>query len=234
MIEFLLNLDENIFLFFNQIHAPFWDAAMYMFSGRFIWVPMYVAIFIGFLKGFPPRVAMIWVVAVALTIVLCDQTCATYIRPYFERLRPSNLENPLSEFVHVVREYRGGRYGFPSCHAANSFGLATILALVWPGTRLRYGIFIWAFINSYSRIYLGVHYPGDLLVGGIIGVIFGFIVYAAARAVIRRMTAADPGRMYPRQYMLRLNDYIIPYKSIDLSVVTGVITVICILLIAID
>ncbi len=234
MIEYLLDLDQTVFLFFNSFNSSFWDRAMFMFSGRFIWVPMYVAFFIAFFKGFSWRIALTWVVAVGLTILLADQICATFIRPFFERLRPSNPANPVSELVHIVRDYRGGRYGFPSCHAANSFGLATIMALIWRGTRLRWFIFLWAFVNSYSRIYLGVHYPGDLLVGGIIGSLIATIVYAGARQVVKREVNRDMLKARPRCYYLHVNDYTFTYRSIDGGVIIGLVTVIVILLAAID
>lgn len=234
MLDFLLNLDQNIFLFFNSFHSSFWDRAMFMFSGRFIWVPMYVAFFIAFFKAFSWRIAITWILAIGLTILLADQLCATFIRPYFERMRPSNLENPLSEFVHIVQNYRGGRYGFPSCHAANSFALATIMACIWRGTRLKWFIFLWAFVNSYSRLYLGVHYPGDLLVGGIIGSFVALSVFFAARLVVREIVHHDMVKARPRQYYLTVNDYVIPYRSIDGSVLIGIITVIVIMLVAVD
>ncbi|MCM1297840.1 MAG: phosphatase PAP2 family protein [Muribaculaceae bacterium] len=234
MLDFLLNLDQSIFLFFNGIHSDFWDRAMFMFSGRFIWVPMYIAFYIAFFKGFQWKVAVVWILAIGLTILIADQLCATVIRPFFERMRPSNPENPLSEFAHVVKDYRGGRYGFPSCHAANSFALATIMALIWRGTRLKWFIFIWAFINSYSRLYLGVHYPGDLFVGGIIGSLVAVIMFIIGRAVVWSIMKGDMVKARPQRYVLRINDYVFNYRSIDGSVAIGITTVIVILLIAVD
>lgn len=169
MIEFLTNIDTNIFLLFNGVHCEFFDSFMKLFSGRFIWVPMYAALFYILLKMFTPRQAIIMLVTVGLVITLSDQICATLIRPYVQRLRPSNLENPLSVFVHIVDGHRGGSYGFPSCHAANSFALAVFMSLVLRSRRFVNAIMAWAIVNSYSRIYLGVHYPGDLLVGAAIG-----------------------------------------------------------------
>ena len=86
-----------------------------------------------------------------------------------ERLRPSNPANPISDLVHIVNNYRGGRYGFPSCHASNSFGLAFFLVFLFRKRWLSLFILLWATLNCYTRIYLGVHYPGDLIVGAIIG-----------------------------------------------------------------
>lgn len=102
-------------------------------------------------------------------------------------LRPSNPENPLSEMVHIVGGYRGGSYGFPSCHAANSFALASFLILLFANRKLSLFIFVWAVLNSYSRVYLGVHYPGDLLVGAIIGTAAGLAMAFAAGYVADRV-----------------------------------------------
>ena len=114
-------------------------------------------------------------------------SCATLIRPEVCRLRPSNPENPLSEMVHIVGGYRGGSYGFPSCHAANSFALASFLTLLFANRKLSLFIFAWAVLNSYSRVYLGVHYPGDLLVGAIIGTAAGLAMAFVAGYVADRV-----------------------------------------------
>lgn len=102
-------------------------------------------------------------------------------------VRPSNPANPLSEMVHIVGGYRGGSYGFPSCHAANSFALASFLILLFANRKLSLFIFAWAVLNSYSRVYLGVHYPGDLLVGAIIGTAAGLAMAFAAGYVADRV-----------------------------------------------
>ena len=136
MLEFLNQIDTSVFLFFNGMHTPFLDRFMMLFTGRFIWIPMYAAILIVLLRTHGVKSAGIYVLAIALAITLTDQTCATFIRPMVERLRPSNLENPLSALTIVVDDYRGGSYGFPSCHSANSFALATFMAFLFPRRRM--------------------------------------------------------------------------------------------------
>ena len=130
---------------------------------------MYTALFYVIMRNFNWKVVLGCAVAITLTIVFADQVCATLIRPVVARLRPANLENPLSEYVQIVNGYRGGRYGFPSCHAANTFGLAFFIFYLFRQRALTWFIMGWAVLTCYSRSYLGVHYPGDLLTGAIVG-----------------------------------------------------------------
>ena len=112
---------------------------------------------------------MFCVSAIALTITFADQVCATLIRPWVARPRPANEFSPIADLVYIVNERRGGRFGFPSCHASNSFGLAFFLVFLFRKRWLSLFICLWAAVNCYTRIYLGLHYPGDLIVGMIIG-----------------------------------------------------------------
>lgn len=184
MLDFLIDLDTKILLFLNGIQSAYFDNFMTMYTGRFIWCAMYATMLYALFRRFSWKVALGYTLAIVLVIVISDQLVASVIRPYFERLRPSNPNNPISEFIYIVNGYRGGKYGFPSCHAANSFALAMITSLIFSSRKYSIFIFIWAFINSYSRLYLGVHYPGDLLVGAIIGITVGWIVYHIAHYII--------------------------------------------------
>lgn len=234
MTEYLLQADQEVFLFFNGIHSLFWDKVLFMFSGKFVWVPMYLTMLAAFYRAYNWRVATVWVLTLAVAIVIADQGVATVIRPWFERLRPSHPEQPFSELVHIVNEYRGGRYGFPSCHAANSFALAMLIALVWRGVRMRWFIFLWAFMNSYSRLYLGVHYPGDLLVGCIIGCLVGWAMYSLGNVIVRRVAYRARVTALPHRRWFILNGRKFSTSMIDLSLVIGIITTLEILLIATD
>lgn len=173
----LVNIDTNAFFAINKMHSPFFDYFMSTYSGKWIWVPMYAAIWYVMLRNFHWRVTLFCMIALALVITIADQTGATLIRPYVERLRPANLANPISEAVHIVNGYRGGRYGFPSCHAANTFGLACFVWFLFRKRWLTLFIMSWALLTCYSRSYLGVHYPGDLLVGALIGALAAYVVY---------------------------------------------------------
>ena len=183
IINFLSEVDTNVFLFFNGIHSPFWDYFMSAFTGKIIWVPMYATILYILLINFHWKVVLCYVAAIALTITFADQMCSSIIRPVVARLRPANLENPIVDLVHIVNGYRGGSYGFPSCHAANSFGLAMYVVFLFRKRWLSVFIITWAVLNCYTRIYLGVHYTGDLIVGGIIGGFGGWLFCTIAHKI---------------------------------------------------
>lgn len=120
----LAEMDTNLLLAINGWRAEWADYFMYAFSGKLIWIPLYAAILYVIVRNLHWKVALGCVAALALTIIFADQVGASLIRPQVCRLRPSNLQNPISEVVQIVNSYRGGRYGFPSCHAANTFGLS--------------------------------------------------------------------------------------------------------------
>lgn len=177
LLQPLIDLDTDLFLSVNRLHTTYFDYFMSAYSGKLVWIPMYASIFYVMLRNFSWKTLLCCVVAVALIITFADQACATWIRPYVERLRPSNLENPISEMVHIVGGRRGGRYGFPSCHAANTFGLAFYLFFLFRQRWLTLFMMAWALLTCYSRIYLGVHYPGDLLVGTLVGATGAWLIH---------------------------------------------------------
>ncbi len=176
-IQPLVDADQSVFLFLNSFHNTFWDYFMYVYTGKLIWVPMYATILYVLLRNYNWKVSLMCVVAIALTITFADQVCGSLIRPIVERPRPANDLSPIADLVHIVNNRRGGSYGFPSCHASNSFGLAFFLVLLFRKHPLSWFILLWAAINSYTRIYLGLHYPGDLIVGAVVGGCGAWLMY---------------------------------------------------------
>lgn len=186
-ILWLSDIDARLLLIVNGAHSPFFDSVMWCTSGRWIWVPFYAVLAYLLFRRMSWKRASICLVTIGLIILAADQTCATLIRPEIGRLRPANLNNPLSSFVHVVNGYRGGRYGFPSCHAANTFALAVFMSLVIRHKWFTVMMFSWAFVVSYSRMYLGVHYFGDLFCGATIGSLFAVLFYYLQNYLFKRL-----------------------------------------------
>lgn len=186
-ILWLSDIDARLLLIVNGAHSPFFDSVMWCISGRWICVPFYAVLAYLLFRRMSWKRASICLVTIGLIILAADQTCATLIRPEIGRLRPANLNNPLSSFVHVVNGYRGGRYGFPSCHAANTFALAVFMSLVIRHKWFTVMMFSWAFIVSYSRMYLGVHYFGDLFCGATIGSLFAVLFYYLQNYLFKRL-----------------------------------------------
>lgn len=186
-ILWLSDIDARLLLIVNGAHSPFFDSVMWCICGRWIWVPFYAVLAYLLFRRMSWKRASICLVTIGLIILAADQTCATLIRPEIGRLRPANLNNPLSSFVHVVNGYRGGRYGFPSCHAANTFALAVFMSLVIRHKWFTVMMFSWAFVVSYSRMYLGVHYFGDLFCGATIGSLFAVLFYYLQNYLFKRL-----------------------------------------------
>ncbi len=175
-MDWLINLDKELLLALNGLHSPLFDYFMYIISRKEVWLLFYVTIIVVILKGYGWRCGGTIVVAIVLTILLSDQITAEIIKPFFERFRPSR-DPILSDMVHTVNNYRGGKFGFVSSHAANTFALAIFSTLLFRNRYLSVFMLFWAGVVSYSRIYLGVHYPGDIIVGAFVGAIIGTIIY---------------------------------------------------------
>lgn len=184
-MDFLLNLDKELFLFLNSFHTPLWDYFFWFISGTLVWIPLYASILYVIIKE--AGLKSIWIIiAIALTITLCDQIASGFFKPYFQRLRPSH-DPELKEFVYLLKGFKAGQFGFISSHAANSFGLATFISLLFKRKSLIFFLFVWAIVNSYSRIYLGLHYPGDILVGTLVGVASAWLIYKLYFTLVSRL-----------------------------------------------
>ena len=172
MIDYLMSLDREFFLYLNGFHTPWLDPVMLFISNTLAWLPLYVFLLYLIIKDYGNDT---WFVlsGIVLTIILADQVTSTFMKPYFGRLRPSQ-DPTLETLIHLVNGYKGGKFGFASSHAANTFGTATFLFLLFGKKRKWIPVlFLWAAIVTYSRIYLGVHYPGDILVGSLVGMLAG-------------------------------------------------------------
>lgn len=178
-------LDTRLFLYLNGLHADWLDPIMVCLTEMWPWIPLYGLLLWMIFKQYGKRGWWI-LLGVALMILCSDQLSAHVCKPLFHRLRP--CFNPeLEGLVHLPRGRAGGRYGFVSSHAANTFAVATFLTAVlrksyrWMG----WVLYFWALVSSYSRVYIGVHYPGDILAGAALGILIGLIFWKLTGLILK-------------------------------------------------
>jgi len=171
MIE---RIDQELFLFINSLNSPFFDQVMHAISGKLIWVPLYLAILI-FLGFKYKRKFLVILIFIILAATLADQS-SVLVKNIVLRLRPCQQPS-LSGMVHLVNGECGGLYSFVSSHATNSFDVALLSLLFIRKRWYTISILLWASIIGYSRIYLGVHFPGDVICGSMLGAFIGWGMY---------------------------------------------------------
>ena len=175
MIETIKYTEYHLFLWLNSFHNSFWDTVMYWVTYRFTWIPLYLFI-IYYLFAVIKKNAWYQLLFILISVGLSDRVTSGLMKPYFQRFRPCH-DPEIQNFVHVVGGC-GGQYGFVSSHAANSFALALAFSFInKKNPKLNYFLFIWAILVSYSRIYVGVHYPTDLVIGALMGIIITWSIY---------------------------------------------------------
>lgn len=167
-----------MFLFLNSKHSVFFDEVMYWFSHTYFWIPLYLVLLFLIYKQVRKDIWLL-LIFIFLLIVFSDQLSVHAFKNVFLRYRPChNLI--IQSKVHLLKGYCGGTYGFISSHATNTFALAMFLFLFFKNKIKHFGIFIflWATLVSYSRIYSGVHYPADIVVGAIVGMGIGSMLWS--------------------------------------------------------
>lgn len=184
-IDKIEQLDKDLFLYLNSHHNEFWDEVMRLASGKWPWLPLYALLLVMVIVTYRKRWWLV-LLCVAALIASSDQLSGVF-KKTIGRYRPChNLE--LQDMVHIV-DGCGGKFGFVSSHAANTFALATFLALLlrkrWK--YFPYLIFAWAMLVSYSRIYNGVHYPADIIGGGLLGILLAMVMYSLWKYINTRI-----------------------------------------------
>ncbi|MFI5150870.1 MAG: phosphatase PAP2 family protein [Bacteroidia bacterium] len=185
MIEAIKNLDRKFFFFINGHHHTRIDYAMFWLSNELIWIPFYLLL-VGLIIYFYRKKSWI-IIGSLLALFAASDQLSVLIKNAVKRYRPCHNEL-YGHLVHTVK-YCGGEYGFVSSHAANTFALATFITLLMKDKYEYFGwlMFCWAGAISYSRIYLGVHYPADVTAGAILGISLGYVMFQVSRFGLRKI-----------------------------------------------
>ena len=186
-IERLLPLERDLFFALSGSDSVVLDNIMWTLSGRFVWIPLFLfIIFILFYKT-PRKIGILVTLFLILVFVASDQVSSSLFKPLFERFRPTHHPDFMNQ-VDILNGYRGGRFGFISGHATNSFGLAVFLSLIFKYRYITIITLFWATLNSYTRIYLGVHFVSDIIGGIIIGSLLAVIIYSLLIVVMKSIS----------------------------------------------
>jgi len=185
MIEALNHLDKQWLLWLNSYHSPFFDQVMFTISGKYEWIPLY-AILLGFIIR-KYRWKSLWILLAVIVLIALSDQIANLLKSGVKRFRPCK-DPEIGYLVHLVNNYCRSSYGFVSGHAANTFALAIFISLLFSKKWVTVGLVSWAVLVSYSRIYLGVHYPGDVFCGALLGALLGWGMFA----LLKRFIIKDP------------------------------------------
>ncbi|MCX7954655.1 MAG: phosphatase PAP2 family protein [Bacteroidales bacterium] len=185
MLEAIENYDLILFKLINSNHSIFFDIIMFYFSKTLFWLPLYLFLAFVLIKQFKKKSFIIFAL-IALLLGATDQT-SVLIKNTIKRYRPShNLK--IQNSVHTYKNERGGLYGFVSSHAANTAGVAFFLSLIPVMRRYLWLLTLWVFLVCYSRIYLGLHYPSDIIGGIFVGIIIAIIVRFIFIFIVNKVT----------------------------------------------
>ncbi|MBR1388541.1 MAG: phosphatase PAP2 family protein [Prevotella sp.] len=187
-METLIELDKQLLLTLNGSESLYYDMLMRTLTNAWTWVPLYISLFYIVLKNNENVQKILLVVACAgLCVLLAGTVDDAIVKPLVARWRPTH-DPQIGLSVDIVDGYRGGRYGFFSAHASNTFSIAIFFCWLVRSRLLSLALVLWSLLNCWTRLYLGVHYPGDILVGLTWGAIVGSIVYYVYRRSSRRFS----------------------------------------------
>ncbi|ODT53777.1 MAG: hypothetical protein BGP01_05090 [Paludibacter sp. 47-17] len=193
MLETLLELDRSLFLIINGWNSPFFDEIMYFVSKVWIWAPLYLTFIIYAVRRW--KLESIWIIVAMIICVVATDQLTNLTKDLFQRLRPSH-EPALAGLVHHVNGYVGGRFGFVSGHSSNSFGFAMLSSLIIRNRHYTVSVFFWASLVAYSRMYLGVHYPLDIMGGMVLGILVAWVVFMVMESIRKRLMKEIKSRLY--------------------------------------
>lgn len=191
MIDQILQYDTEIFIYLNSLGSKTWDPFWLAYTTKFNWIPFYALLLYLIFRQIGKKPMLITLVVVALMVLVTDQTTNLF-KHSVHRLRPCHLAE-LIEGMRLVRSGCGGQYGFFSGHASNSMAAAVFIGLTLKNRYkfLPYILLVWAFLMAYSRVYIGVHYPLDIVTGMSFGVLTGYVFYKLNLYLIGKFIKAE-------------------------------------------
>ena len=224
IIDSLVTWDKSLFLTLNGLHTNWMDHFMWLMSETVVWLPFFL--FFLFILIRNKKSQSLWLILTfALLIAFTDRIASGVFKPLVERLRPTH-DLGLAGLVHIVHNYRGGHYGFFSSHAANVFAFAGLSLLLIRNWLYTLCILVWATLISYSRIYLGVHFPLDVLTGAVFGMLSSVGFYYLFNTLNKVKSIKRVGKDRRRR---KLVDGFPKNEVFQLNSVLAIILVVCLL-----
>ena len=198
MIEFLQDIDRQLLLDINGSDSLYLDRLVRTLTNGLTWIPLYLSLFYMVMKNNDNFRRLLLVLGGAgVCVLLAGTVDDAIVKPLVARWRPTH-DPQIGILVDIVDGYRGGKYGFFSAHASNTMSIATFFCWLARSRRLSIALVIWSLVNCWTHMYLGVHFPGDILVGLIWGITVGTGVYFLYRRLTRDMYT--PRNLNPAQY----------------------------------
>lgn len=206
-------IDRQMTLALNGSDSIFLDNLMMTITNTFAWSLVMITLIVIFVRNNDIRETLILLAAIAVMMIVADRLCSGLVKPLVARWRPTQ-DPQIMHLVDVVNGYRGGRFGFFSGHACNTFTMAMFLSRLFHSRRTTIVLFLWALTTTFTRLYLGVHYLGDVTVGTIAGLIIGSTFYALYHFI---MTKVRSSRLTSNQFTKT------GYKKDDMNILLFVI-----------
>jgi len=223
-VDTLIDFDKQLLLWFNGSDSLFLDTLIRVLTNAVTWVPLYLSLLYVVLRN-NDRVQKVFAVlgAAALCVLLAGTIDDTIVKPLVGRWRPTH-DPEIGTLVDVVDGYRGGNYGFFSAHACNTFSIAIFFCWLIRSRLLSVALIIWSLVNCYTRLYLGVHYPGDILVGLCWGAIVGTVVWS----IYKRLPLAWRAPLYSTSHRFTFTGYMradaeIPIVVLSLTLIYAIL-----------
>jgi len=205
-MDSLLQLDKDLLIWFNCFHTPFWDAIMMFFTRIEFWIPFYILVAYQIYKN-KSKEALWWLIGLLVLVIIGDLISTHLFKNILQRFRPSH-EPSLYGIVELVKGYAGDSFGFVSSHATAVFAFAIYTSKLFKNKIYTVFIVMWSLLIVYTRLYLGLHYPGDIIGGIALGWVLGYFIFRITRWWIYRL--------YPQKAFAR-------YKQVLSNSDTGIL-----------